>query len=186
MKNHLNQLSRAWALGLTLCICMAGASLAQTTSFPNKALKIVVPNAAGGAADITARTVGQKLSEALGQPVVIENKPSAGGIVAGEQVARSDPDGHDSRRDLSRRRGPDRVGGEESPVSREPAPGVQPGRGLHTSVGSGDVGNLENARAGDGAERISLFECDTILTGRDDAIHYRRDGAGESEKERSR
>ena len=94
MKNHLNQLSRALALGLTLCICMAGASLAQTTSFPNKALKIVVPNAAGGAADITARTVGQKLSEALGQPVVIENKPSAGGIVAGEQVARSDPDGH--------------------------------------------------------------------------------------------
>jgi len=94
MKNHLNQLSRAWALGLTLCICMAGASLEQTTSFPNKALKIVVPNAAGGAADITARTVGQKLSEALGQPVVIENKPSAGGIVAGEQVARSDPDGH--------------------------------------------------------------------------------------------
>jgi tripartite-type tricarboxylate transporter receptor subunit TctC len=38
--------------------------------------------------------VAQKLSEALGQPVVIENKPSAGGIVAGEQVARSEPDGH--------------------------------------------------------------------------------------------
>ncbi len=66
----------------------------QGASFPSKPIKIVVPNAAGGAADITARTVGQKLSEALGQPVVIDNKPSAGGIVAGEMVAKADPDGH--------------------------------------------------------------------------------------------
>jgi len=92
MKNHLNQLSRVLALGLTLCL--AGTSIAQTTPFPSKALKIVVPNAAGGAADITARTVAQKLSESLGQSVVTENKPSAGGIVAGEQVARAEPDGH--------------------------------------------------------------------------------------------
>jgi len=70
------------------------APLAAQTAFPTKPLKIVVPNAAGGAADITARTVAQKLSEVLGQAVVIENKPSAGGIVAGELVARSDPDGH--------------------------------------------------------------------------------------------
>jgi tripartite-type tricarboxylate transporter receptor subunit TctC len=63
-------------------------------SFPSKPLKIVVPNAAGGAADITARTVGQKLSEALGQPVVIDNRASAGGIVAGELVAKAEPDGH--------------------------------------------------------------------------------------------
>lgn len=62
--------------------------------FPSKSLKIVVPNAPGGAADITARTVGQKLSDALGQAVVIENKPSAGGVVAGEQVARAEADGH--------------------------------------------------------------------------------------------
>ncbi len=62
--------------------------------FPLRPIKIVVPNAAGGAADITARTVGQKLSEALGQPVIIENRPSAGGVIAGEQVAKSEPDGH--------------------------------------------------------------------------------------------
>jgi tripartite-type tricarboxylate transporter receptor subunit TctC len=71
---------------------LSGWSQAQT--FPAKGLKIVVPNAAGGAADITARAVGQKLAEALGQSVVIENKPSAGGVVAGEQVARADADGH--------------------------------------------------------------------------------------------
>jgi tripartite-type tricarboxylate transporter receptor subunit TctC len=72
--------------------CLSGQVLAQT--FPTKPLKIVVPNAAGGAADITARTVGQKLGEALGQSVVIENKPSAGGVVAGDSVAKAEADGH--------------------------------------------------------------------------------------------
>jgi tripartite-type tricarboxylate transporter receptor subunit TctC len=64
------------------------------SNFPNKPIRIVVPFGAGGVADLTARAVGQKLSEQLGQPVVIENKPGAGGIAAGEQVARSAPDGH--------------------------------------------------------------------------------------------
>lgn len=77
-----------------LLASLLASPLHAQTAFPSKPLKIVVPNAAGGAADITARTVGQKLSEALGQPVVIENKPSAGGIVAGEMVARAEPDGH--------------------------------------------------------------------------------------------
>lgn len=85
--------SKFVSIVLAACTSMAGGhALAQ--SFPTRALKIVVPNAAGGAADITARTVGQKLGEALGQPVVIENKASAGGVVAGEQVARSEADGH--------------------------------------------------------------------------------------------
>jgi len=79
-------------LALSLTLLASASSLAQ--NFPSKTIKIVVPNAAGGAADITARTVGQKLAEALGQAVVIENKPSAGGIVAGEMVARAEPDGH--------------------------------------------------------------------------------------------
>ena len=78
---------------LTVVLCSV-CGLAPAQTFPSKPIKIVVPNAAGGAADITARTVGQKLSDALGQAVVIDNKPSAGGVVAGELVAKSDADGH--------------------------------------------------------------------------------------------
>lgn len=78
-------------LGLAIA---ATGPLALAQAFPTKPIKIVVPNAAGGAADITARTVGQIVSQTIGQQVVVENKPSAGGIVAGEQVARSEPDGH--------------------------------------------------------------------------------------------
>jgi tripartite-type tricarboxylate transporter receptor subunit TctC len=71
-----------------------GALPAQAQTFPSKPIRIVVPFGAGGVADLTVRTVGQKLSESLGQPVVIENRPGAGGVVAGDLVAKSDPDGH--------------------------------------------------------------------------------------------
>ena len=73
-----------------------GMSAAPTfgQNFPSKPLRIVVPFGAGGVADLTARAVGQKLSENLGQPVVIDNRPGAGGVVAGELVAKSEPDGH--------------------------------------------------------------------------------------------
>ena len=81
-------------LYVSALIAVVFAATASAQTFSTKPIKIVVPNAPGGAADITARTVGQKLSEALGQPVVIENKPSAGGIIAGEQVAKSEADGH--------------------------------------------------------------------------------------------
>lgn len=84
-------MNRRHLLALSLLAAAAQNSQAQPASRP---LRIVVPNGAGGAADITARTVGQKLAEALGQPVVIDNRPSAGGIVAGELVARAEPDGN--------------------------------------------------------------------------------------------
>ena len=73
---------------------IANVAQAQTAAtFPSKPLKIIVPFGAGGIADLTARTVGTKMADILGQPVIIENKPGAGGIAAGDLVAKSEPDG---------------------------------------------------------------------------------------------
>ena len=94
MDESLNAMQYRRQLLMSAAALCCAPSLWAQPAFPHKPLKIVVPNAAGGAADITARTVGQKLSEALGQPVVIDNKPSAGGIVAAEMVAKAEPDGH--------------------------------------------------------------------------------------------
>ena len=70
------------------------AASAQAEGLSNRPIRIVVPFGAGGVADVTARVVAQQLSAQLGQPVVIDNKPSAGGIVAADTVAKSAPDGH--------------------------------------------------------------------------------------------
>ena len=85
----------------SLISAAAGAALltgfvtsAQAEGLSNRPIRIVVPFGAGGVADVTARVVAQQLSTQLGQPVVIDNKPSAGGIVAADTVAKSAPDGH--------------------------------------------------------------------------------------------
>jgi tripartite-type tricarboxylate transporter receptor subunit TctC len=71
----------------------SGTAAAQT--YPSRPLRIVVPFAAGaGVLDIMARLVGQHLGQALGQQVVIDNRPGAGGIVGAEVVARAEPDGY--------------------------------------------------------------------------------------------
>jgi tripartite-type tricarboxylate transporter receptor subunit TctC len=87
----MNLLNRR-ALVAVLAATLTSAGWAQ--AFPSKPLRIIVPFGAGGVADLTARTVGQKLSQALGQPVVIDNKPGAGGVGASDTVAKSAPDGH--------------------------------------------------------------------------------------------
>ena len=69
----------------------AGAGVA---SYPNRPIKIVVATGAGGITDLLARFVGQKISENLGQPVVIENRPGAGGTIGSSAVAKSVPDGY--------------------------------------------------------------------------------------------
>ena len=73
---------------------LSGPVAAQTTDFPNKPVRIVVPFPPGGATDITARVVAEKLSTKWGQPVVIDNKAGAGGNVGSDLVAKSAPDGY--------------------------------------------------------------------------------------------
>ncbi len=75
-----------------LLAVFAGAAGAQT--YPTKPIRIVVPYAAGGTSDILARQIGPKLTDAWGQPVVVENKPGANGNVGADFVAKSAPDGY--------------------------------------------------------------------------------------------
>jgi len=79
-------------IGAFALAAAAGAACAQ--GYPARPVKILVPFAAGGVADITARVLSQKMSETMGQQVLVENRPSAGGIVASEAVAKADPDGY--------------------------------------------------------------------------------------------
>ena len=77
-----------------LCIAALLSELAGAQSYPSKTITIVVPTAPGGANDAMARIVAQGLSQKLGQPVIVDNKPGANGAIATEFVARATPDGH--------------------------------------------------------------------------------------------
>lgn len=82
-------------LGLFLMSLLAlGSGESSAQSYPSKPIKFVTGNPPGGGTDVLARGIAPKLSERLGQPIIVENKPGADGIIASEYVARSDPDGH--------------------------------------------------------------------------------------------
>jgi len=79
-------------IGILALAFSATAAVAQT--YPSKPIRIVVPYAAGGTSDILARQIGPKLTDAWGQPVIVENKPGANGNVGADFVAKSAPDGY--------------------------------------------------------------------------------------------
>jgi len=70
------------------------AVAARGDTFPSRPIRIVVPFAAGGATDLIARVVGQKLTESMGQAVVVENRPGASGMIGADLVAKAPPDGY--------------------------------------------------------------------------------------------
>ncbi len=75
-------------------LLLLGAPVAAAQDYPSRPVKIIVPFAAGGPADVYARFLGQRLQDSMGQPFVVENRPGAGAVIGTEAVAKSPPDGY--------------------------------------------------------------------------------------------
>lgn len=89
MKIGLRRLASALAIGWALL-----ATAAHAQDFPNRPLRLIVPQGPGGGSDVGARIVAERLARALGQPIVVENRPGAGGVIGVDAAAKSAPDGY--------------------------------------------------------------------------------------------
>ena len=97
MKQHIFPLLRAGCVslaGLSLCLTSAATQAQSARNYPNQAITMVVPQAPGGTNDIVARLISIELAEELKQPVVVTNRPGAGGNIGTEQTKRATPDGY--------------------------------------------------------------------------------------------
>ena len=85
---------RQLLLGMIAAATLAIAPVAMAQTYPNKPIRLIVPDAPGGSPDVLGRLLAQKLSESMGQAVVVENRPGAAGLLAAEMAARAAPDGY--------------------------------------------------------------------------------------------
>ena len=88
------RIARLFWLSAIICEAIVCAGIAQAADFPSRPIKIVVPYTPGGAVDIMMRAIGDRLSPAIGQQVVVENRPGAGASIGAAAVAKAPPDGH--------------------------------------------------------------------------------------------
>src|SRR5687767_7379958 len=91
MKGTMLSIHRSAVLLVLAC---AAAPVAAQTPYPSKPIRLILPFPPGGSTDIVARLIGQKLTESWGVPVLVDNRPGAGGNIAAEVAAKSPPDGH--------------------------------------------------------------------------------------------
>ena len=85
---------RILVAAVAACVTAPGGAQNAAAEFPNRPVRIIVPQAAGGGVDIVARIIAQKLTESWGQQVIVDNRPGANGIIGVEAVAKSKPDGY--------------------------------------------------------------------------------------------
>lgn len=90
----MTRIPRRLAIAGIAATLLAATGQAAAQAYPSRALRIVVPYPAGGPADVLVRGMGQKLTDAWGQPVVVDNRPGANEMIAAEAVAKSPPDGY--------------------------------------------------------------------------------------------
>src|SRR3970040_2832335 len=80
--------------GLTFVACFSWMDSAAAQTYPSRPVRLIVPQSAGGSTDVVARVIAQRMSETLGQNVIVDNRPGAGSLHGTELVAKAAPDGH--------------------------------------------------------------------------------------------